>query len=214
MAMSGIENMKIEDEDGRLSSRELSGWVVIVLAVALIAILLVSTIAEGAEKTPELSNSKVMPAGQESVLPGSKVSNPFHSWKPPKPSKIEWKPSVTDPEQIKMFEEEWGIKVHTLMIGSGGMMTDFRFRVLDAEKAMPLFDHQTKPYIIALKSNIKLPVPMAAKVGAFRPTNRGNNIKADKNYFMIFGNPDRHLKAGDKVTIVIGDFRAENLVVN
>ena len=90
---------------------------------------------------------------------------------------------------------------------------DFRFRVLDADKALTLFDHRIKPYVVTDRTNIKLPVPMAAKVGAFRPTNRGKNIKADKNYYMIFGNPDRHVKSGETVTLVIGDFRVEHLTV-
>ncbi len=55
--------------------------------------------------------------------------------------------------------------------------------------------------------------PMAAKVGALRPTNRGKNIKPDKIYYMIFGNPDSYLKPGQKVSVVIGDFRAEHLTV-
>ena len=67
--------------------------------------------------------------------------------------------------------------------------------------------------MLAEKSDIKLPVPMAAKVGAFRPTNRGKNIKPDKTYYMVFGNPDSHVKAGEKISVVIGDFRAEHLTV-
>jgi hypothetical protein len=101
-----------------------------------------------------------------------------------------------------------------MRLTAAGMMLDFRFRVVDADKALPLFDHRIKPYVVADKSDIKLPVPMAAKVGAFRPTNRGKNIKADKTYYMIFGNPDRYVKAGEKVTVVIGDFRLEHLMVN
>jgi hypothetical protein len=30
---------------------------------------------------------------------------------------------------------------------------------------------------------------------------------------MVFGNPDNFVKAGEKVSVVIGDFRAENLTV-
>ena len=55
--------------------------------------------------------------------------------------------------------------------------------------------------------------PWRPKVGAFRPTNRGKNIKADKTYYMVFGNPDSFVKPGEKVSVVIGDFRAEKLRV-
>jgi hypothetical protein len=110
--------------------------------------------------------------------------------------------------------EQWGVEVIGISRTAGGYMLDFRFRVVDADKALPLFDHRIKPYVQAAKSDIKLPVPVATKVGAFRPTNRGKNIKADKTYFMIFANPDSYVKAGDKVSVIVGDFRVENMTVN
>lgn len=113
----------------------------------------------------------------------------------------------------KALAEKWGVEVIGMRLTSAGYMLDFRFRVLDADKALPLFEHRIKPYVVADKSDIKLPVPMAPKVGAFRPTNRGKNIKADKTYYMVFANPDSYVKSGEKVSVVIGDFRAENLTV-
>jgi len=113
----------------------------------------------------------------------------------------------------KALAEKWGVEVIGMRLTSAGYMLDFRFRVLDADKALPLFEHRIKPYVVADKSDIKLPVPMAPKVGAFRPTNRGKNIKADKTYYMVFANPDSYVKPGEKVSVVIGDFRAENLTV-
>lgn len=117
-------------------------------------------------------------------------------------------------EQVETLREQWGVEILGIRLASGDYMMDFRFRVLDVDKALTLFDHQIKPHLIVDRTNIKLPVPMAAKVGAFRPTNRGQNIKPDKNYYMIFGNPDRHVKAGETVTIVVGDFRVDHLLVN
>ena len=113
----------------------------------------------------------------------------------------------------KALAEKWGVEVIGIRRTSAGYMLDFRFRVLDVDKALPLFDHRIKPYVVADKSDIKLPVPMAPKVGAFRPTNRGKNIKADKTYYMVFANPDSYVKSSEKVSVVIGDFRAENLTV-
>lgn len=118
-----------------------------------------------------------------------------------------------DPDLVKALRERWGVEVIGISLTSAGYMLDFRFRVVDAEKALPLFDHRIKPYVVAEKSDIKLPVPMAPKVGAFRPTNRGKNIKADKTYYMVFANPDSYVKPGEKVSVVIGDFRAENLTL-
>ena len=122
------------------------------------------------------------------------------------------RPDPAAPNEI--LAERWGVEVIGIWRTAGGYMLDFRFRVVDQEKALPLFDHRTKPYVTAEKSGINLPVPVGAKTGAMRPTNRGKNIKADKTYYMVFANPDMHLKPGDKVSVVIGDFRVEHLTVN
>ena len=133
---------------------------------------------------------------------------------PPMPEPAPFATVNITPEEAEELAKKWGVELLGMRLTAAGMMLDFRFRVLDADKALPLFDQRIKPHIIAERSNIKLPVPMAAKVGAFRPTNRGKNIKADKTYYMIFGNPDRHVKVGEKVTVVIGDFKVEHLMVN
>ena len=133
---------------------------------------------------------------------------------PPMPEPQAFAEVSLDKETITKLEEEWGVQVLGIKVTAAGMMLDFRFRVVDADKAMSLFDHRIKPYIVAERSKAKLPVPMAAKVGAFRPTNRGRNIRAGRNYYMIFGNPDRHVSAGEKVSIYIGDFVVENLTVS
>lgn len=121
------------------------------------------------------------------------------------------KPDEAAPNEA--LREKWGVEVIGISRTTAGYMLDFRFRVVDAKKALPLFDHRIKPYVTAEKSGLNLPVPEAAKVGAFRPTNRGNNIKSDKTYYMVFANPDDYLKPGDKVSVVIGDFRVEHLTV-
>jgi hypothetical protein len=136
-------------------------------------------------------------------------------WKPPEmPAPPPFSTQKIDPEVVKELKDRWGVELLGIRNSAAGMFLDFRFKVLDADKSLPLFDHRIKPYVIAEKSAIKLPVPIAAKVGAFRPTNRGKNIKSDKTYYILFGNPDRHVKTGETVTVVIGDFKVEHLIVN
>jgi|GEM_PF-1398280 len=155
---------------------------------------------------------------QESAKTGTETSKAMESaakWTPPPmPEPGPYAIVNIDAEKAKELADKWGVELQGMRLTSAGFMMDFRFRVLDTRKALPLFDHRIKPHIVAERSNIKLPVPMATKVGAFRPTNRGKNIKADKTYYMLFGNPDRHVKAGEKVTVVIGDFKVEHLLVN
>ena len=149
-------------------------------------------------------------------LPLAAHATPANSdWQPPPmPDASAYGTVNISEEKAEELAEEWGVELLGMRLTAANMMLDFRFRVLDADKALPLFDHRIKPYIIADRSQIKLPVPMAAKVGAFRPTNRGKNITSGRNYYMIFGNPDRHVKQGETVTVIIGDFTVESLLVN
>jgi len=53
-------------------------------------------------------------------------------------------------------------------------------------------------------------VPTVPKVGSMRSTRKPLQ---DRGYAMLFANPQKHIKPGHRVTVVIGDYRAENLVV-
>lgn len=108
------------------------------------------------------------------------------------------------------LERRWGIQILGLHLSAGGYMLDFRYRVLDPEKAAGLFVRSDKPYLIDQASGRKFLVPNPPKVGPLRTS---YSPKPNRNYFVMFGNPGTFVKAGNKVTIVIGDFRVENLVV-
>lgn len=106
--------------------------------------------------------------------------------------------------------EQWGIEITSVRTTAGGHMIDFRYRVLDANKAGTLFARENKPHMIDEASRKILTVPITAKIGPLRTS---GDIKEGSIYWIFFGNPDGLVKAGSKVTVVIGDFRAENLVV-
>jgi len=104
----------------------------------------------------------------------------------------------------------WGVEIVALRRTAHGHMLDFRYRVLDAEKAAALFKRQTKPRLIHQATGKVLAVPSTAKVG---PLRNSNLPKQGRIYWMFFGNAGNLVKAGDKVTVAIGDFRSENLTV-
>lgn len=106
--------------------------------------------------------------------------------------------------------EDWGIEITRLNLTANGYMIDFRYRVLDAKKAHELFTRQNKPYLIDQTSGKVVAVPNIGKVG---PLRNSNMAKEGKIYWMFFDNISGLIKSGNKVTVVIGDFRAENLVV-
>lgn len=106
--------------------------------------------------------------------------------------------------------DRWGIEIEGLRRTSGGYMLDFRFRVLDTAKAAPLFVRATKPYLLDPVSGAKFQVPNPPKTGPLRTS---NPPKEGVVYWMFFANPGRYLEPGASVTVVIGEFEAENLIV-
>ena len=67
-----------------------------------------------------------------------------------------------------------------------------------------------KPYLVDQATGAKFIVPAPPKVGQLRNT---KNIEADKIYFIFFANPGRYVKSGNKVVVVIGDCKIDNIVV-
>ena len=110
----------------------------------------------------------------------------------------------------KALSDKWGIELVAMRSTAEGHMVDFRYKVLDAEKAAPLFKRQTKPYLIHQESGKALAVPNTAKIGSLR---NSNTPQEGRIYWMFFGNHQRLVQKGDKVTVAIGDFRATDLEV-
>ncbi len=114
--------------------------------------------------------------------------------------------SPTDP-----LQQRWGIEIASLRLSAQGSFVDFRYRVLDAEKAAPLSSHDWRPYLIDQQTGNRLSVPSTPKLGALRQT--AQRLTPGRIYYIFFGNGQGLVKAGSKVTVVVGDCRIENLTV-
>ena len=113
---------------------------------------------------------------------------------------------IADPAAT--LAEVWGVEVVALRLTGANYMLDFRYKVLDADKAATLFERANKPVLIHHESGAKLEVPRPAKTGPLRPT---NPPEAGRTYFMFFSNPGV-VHPGDEVTVKIGDFEADLVV--
>ena len=123
--------------------------------------------------------------------------------------------ALTDPEKIPATPSEevskkWGIEVQSLRTTAGGYMLDFRYRVDDPEKAQQLLLPKMSPCLIDEATGAKFLVPRPPKVGSLRAS--GKPV-VGKIYFVIFANPGSFIKEGNKVSVVIGDFKVEHLTV-
>jgi hypothetical protein len=109
------------------------------------------------------------------------------------------------------LEAKWGIKLIGIHLSAAGYMLDFRYQIIDPQKAKYLTNHQHEAYLLDPATGAKFIVPSPPKIGSLRQSS--SKPKAQQIYFMLFANPSRFIKSGNSVTVVIGDFKAENLIV-
>jgi hypothetical protein len=115
------------------------------------------------------------------------------------------------PTQVQTStEEKWGLEIVAVRLTAAGSLLDFRYRVTDTERVSALFDRKAETYLVDQASGARLSVPNMPKVGSLRA--RGK-LEADRVYFILFSNSKGLVKKGGKVTLVIGDFKAEDLAV-
>ena len=117
---------------------------------------------------------------------------------------------LSEETMAKNMAEQWGIQVLGISRTAANYMLDFRYRVIDAEKAKPIFKRKTRPYVVDQASGSKFIVFSSPKTGPLRST---DTPKVDRNYFIMFANPGRYIEVGSKVTVVIDEFKVENMTV-
>jgi hypothetical protein len=105
----------------------------------------------------------------------------------------------------------WGIDSLSVRLVESGELVRFTYRILDPAKARVLNDKQTEAKLDDPKAGVSLVVPTMEKVGQLRQT---STPEAGRSYWMTFSNKGRHVARGDRVDVVIGPFRASNLVVD
>ncbi len=108
------------------------------------------------------------------------------------------------------LERNWGVDVVGVHPVSSGYMLRFDYRVVDPARAVVLTDRNTRPYLIDEATRTALAVPAMENVGELRQV---APLERNRTYYMIFGNPGKLVKRGSRVTIMVGDFRAEGLIV-
>jgi hypothetical protein len=111
----------------------------------------------------------------------------------------------------KYYALVWGIDSVGVKAVESGEMIRFSYRVLDANKAKTLNDKKLEPSVIDERAHVKLVVPSMENVGQLR---QSAVPEAGKVYWVLFSNKGGYVKRGDQVAVVIGQFRAEGLVVD
>jgi hypothetical protein len=105
----------------------------------------------------------------------------------------------------------WGVESLSVKWTESGEMIRFSYRVLDPAKAKALNDKKTEPSLIDPRAGVSLVVPSMEQVGQLR---QSADPEQGKSYWMAFSNKGRLVKRGDRVVVMIGQFRADGLVVD
>jgi hypothetical protein len=114
-------------------------------------------------------------------------------------------------QQMSSAHEASGIKVLRVSYAVGGMKLDLRYRVTDSKKAQQVFTNETPLSLIDQATGRVLGVPNMPKVGKLRQI--PNQNEAWRVYWVMFDNPGALVRRGGKVTLVIGDVKIKDLVV-
>lgn len=104
----------------------------------------------------------------------------------------------------------WGVDSLSVKSVESGEIIRFSYRILDAVKAQTLNDKKVEPVLIDAQAGAKLAIPSLEKVGQLR---QSSTPEAGRSYWMAFSNKGGLVKPGDHVDVVIGQFRADGLVV-
>jgi hypothetical protein len=151
----------------------------------------------------------VLPAGAQSPAPAGTTAPAG------KPSAAAGAPFRNQPVRIAnrakaFYGLVWGVEALSVKAVESGEIIRFSYHVIDADKAKPLNDKQVDPALIAPEKGVKLVVPSLEQVGMLRQM---STPIEGKSYWMAFSNSGRLVRRGDHVNIVIGQFHADNLVV-
>lgn len=185
---------------GRVNTRVMfsnltPGTKVMLLAGLLAGSILVSTaLAQSAA-------SKKSSAGTVHPISASTPSRARHT---------SYLPTDLPPSAKNLYQLTWGVDMLSAKAVDSGLMIRFNYRVVNAEKAKPLNDKKAAPYLIDEKARVKLVVPNLEKVGNLR---QGGTPEEGKVYWMVFSNKGNFVKPGNRVSVVIGKFRVDGLVV-
>jgi hypothetical protein len=147
------------------------------------------------QTAPAAGSRPVTPVAQPA---GSASQSPYH-------------PSRVSKKAGEYYSLVWGVDSLSVKWTESGEVIRFSYRVLDADKAKVLNDKKNEPVLVDPQAGVKLVVPSLEKVGQLR---QSSTPEAGKSYWMAFSNKGRPVKRGDRVTVIIGTFKAEGLVVD
>jgi hypothetical protein len=111
----------------------------------------------------------------------------------------------------RYYKAVWGVDSLNVKAAESGELIRFTWRVLDPHKSVVLSDKRLTPSLEDPIAGVSLVIPSMENVGMLRQT---STPEMGKSYWMAFSNKGRRVRHGDRVNVVIGQFRADGLMVD
>jgi len=147
----------------------------------------------------------------QSDAPKSKPAASASTPKVTAPAKARYRPDRFAGRAGEYYRLIWGVDSLGVKWTESGEIIRFSYRALDPDKAKALNDKKSEPSLIDPRAGVSLVVPSMEQVGQLR---QSADPEEGKSYWMAFSNKGRLVKRGDRVSVVIGQFRADGLVVD
>jgi hypothetical protein len=102
------------------------------------------------------------------------------------------------------LEERYGIRVMLIGVTAAGGMVDFRFKVLDQDKARVLTqEHNLMPVLNVQNTDTRLAMPSGM---------HSMTLQNGKVYYVLFGNSKGTVKPGTPISVAFGDMQLEPIL--
>jgi hypothetical protein len=109
------------------------------------------------------------------------------------------------PPRSPEIELRWGIRITQVGVTADGGMVDFRYQVIDPDKALAM--NQDLNNIPVLTDEASGTLINSAALMAPK-----HDLRPGQTYFLLYRNTDGAIKRGNPVTVKVGDLLLEHLV--
>jgi hypothetical protein len=101
------------------------------------------------------------------------------------------------------LEQRFGLQVTLIGVTAGGGLVDFRFKIVDEQKARLFLSYQ---------ENMPMLIPASGDLRLGSHGSHSTEYQAGKVYYMLFGNSNGVVRRGDPVSVAFGNLILESII--
>jgi len=123
----------------------------------------------------------------------------WRGWQASRPAQLPGTPA-----SVEAVEAQWGIRIQHIGVSADGGLIDFRFVVIDPDKAAPLLSVENRPRLYVEASG--------ALVDSLMHPPHSHEPTPGQSHFLLYHNTGGAIQRGASVSVVIGEMRLEGVI--